>query len=105
MKHFVLVGNLLLVGILSSCAPSAPENTDPPAKLEHTPTSGQLTVAAPSRTVISKLNCGCAFMLTVSGAGDTSIITYSIPTLADTATSHAILVKAKTAGLPSGTYT
>ena len=104
MKRIALFGNLLLLAILSSCAPS-PTNTEPPAKLLHDPISGQLTVATPSRTVTSKLNCGCPFALTISGAGDTSIIKYSIPTKDTAISSHTITISAKTAGLAKGTYT
>lgn len=104
MKRIIHIGSFLMLGILSACAPSAPDNTEPPAKLEHTPTGGQLTGTPPSLTVTSSLNCGCAFALTISGAGDTSIIKYSISNAATQLTSHAVTVSAP-AGLAKGTYT
>jgi hypothetical protein len=98
---------LLFVSALVSCAPTPNEPDRPENKLIHDPQSQQLTLAAPNRTVKSTLVCGCGFVLKAEGAGDTSIIKYSVPSVAigDTLVSHNITVTANTTGLASGTYT
>lgn len=94
---------LLLLGFAASCAPEPDPSSRPENALTHDPVTQQLTAASPSYTLKAQLTCGCRFMLHVEGAGDTSVIKYTIPPL-DSIAAHDITVSASTTGLAKGTY-
>lgn len=101
MKNTVLL--LLAAFVCASCTPTPSEPDE--NKLVHTSSKTILTATDSTRVVDSYITCGCTFPVYISGAGDTSIIKYSLPTEGDTITTHPINVKAYPTGLATGTYT
>lgn len=101
MKTLVLL--FISAICFASCSPTASEPDE--NMLVHTSTRTILTATDSTRIVRSEVTCGCSFPVYISGAGDTSIITYSLVSEGDTLSSHPITVTAHPSGLTAGTYT
>jgi hypothetical protein len=101
MKSTVLL--FLSALAFASCTPTPSEPDE--NLLVHSSTKTTLTALDSTRTVNSYVTCGCTFPVYISGAGDTSIIKYSLPTEGDTITTHSIKVTGHPTGLATGTYT
>jgi hypothetical protein len=101
MKTSVLL--ILSVLAFASCTPTPSEPDE--NQLVHSSTKTKLTATDSTRLVNSYITCGCTFPVYISGAGDTSIIKYSLPSEGDTITTHPINVTAHPTGLAMGTYT
>jgi hypothetical protein len=101
MKISVLL--ILCVFGFAACSPTAPEPDE--NQLVHNSTKSILTKTDSTRTVNSVVTCGCPFPVFIAGAGDTSIIRYSLATEGDTISSHPIKVTGHPSGLAVGTYT
>lgn len=101
MKNTVLL--FLSVLAFASCTPTPSEPDE--NQLVHSSSKTTLTATDSTRIVNSYVTCGCTFPVYIAGAGDTSIIKYSLTTEGDTITSHPIEVTAHPTGLATGTYT
>jgi ABC-type Fe3+-hydroxamate transport system substrate-binding protein len=102
MKKTVLL-TLLSALVFAACSPTAPEPDE--NQLVHSSAKGTLTKTDSTRTVNSVVTCGCPFPVYISGAGDTTIIKYSLVSEGDTIVTHPIKVTGLPFGLAKGTYT